>query len=291
MSLYTEQYDAAVPIIASLLWSSQAEQPTPIVKQLKLLNTQIQAKNSQNRRRQDDGTLDLDLFTWLHEQIKDAAFHWPETWNIEWEQFMEYYQSLPKQQLRKIPFDKVGFDVGHDSDAQLERHLESKSDFESSFTANKETQDQSGPESNADSDSDSDSGSDAEPDSNISSDLSSWKLCTMLNDVQVQAEKKYGIPFKAGSILGWCKRQGHGYTLIIRHQYHAKRMARVVSATSLPPHIQHMKDIASSARVNRGLNNPSKYDSRFVKGLGLVAYAVNNKLQLDPTSSLHPRNI
>ncbi|GMG07846.1 unnamed protein product [Aspergillus oryzae] len=162
MSLYTEQYDAAAPLIASLLWSSQAEQPTPIVKQLKLLNTQIQAKNSQNRRRQDDGTLDLDLFTWLREQIKDAAatyyisqdakkfrkaqarlkgaikrFHWPETWNIEWEQFMEYYQSLPKQQSRKIPFDKVGCNVGHDSDAQLERHLESKSDIESSFTTNR----------------------------------------------------------------------------------------------------------------------------------------------------------
>jgi hypothetical protein len=73
MSLYTEQYDAAAPLIASLLWSPPREQPIPTVKQLKSLNTQIQVKTNRNRRRQDDGTLDLDLFTWLRDQIKEAA--------------------------------------------------------------------------------------------------------------------------------------------------------------------------------------------------------------------------
>ncbi|KAE8407131.1 hypothetical protein BDV37DRAFT_280389 [Aspergillus pseudonomiae] len=118
-ALYGEEYDAATPLIASLVWSLTNEPPVQVVKQLKTLNNQIRAKNIQHKRRRDEGIIDVDFVSSFGSQMEDASLaffesgddkkflhtqeslrkaisksNWPTDWNVTWDQFLEYHETF-----------------------------------------------------------------------------------------------------------------------------------------------------------------------------------------------------
>jgi hypothetical protein len=275
MSFYSEEYETATPLIASLLWSLPGERPDHVVKQLRELNTQIRAKNIQAKRRQNEGLINVELFLSLGDQLQEAAttvagsdeerflesqetlqnaieeFKWPDDWNIELDQFTEYCEALAKlddntsgtQDIAQAPYDG---DLGQ-SDSEV-------SDMDELFDDN----------------------------------ISNWQSATPLDDIRHEAEKEYGIPFTQGAVLGWSGSEESGYSLIVGSQYDGKRIARVIQSTNLPSHVNDNMSIELNSRAEQVINNETVYDSRLVEGIGLVAWKVNARHELDPTSSLHP---
>jgi hypothetical protein len=278
MSFYSEEYETATPLIASLLWSLPGERPDHVVKQLKELNTQIRTKNIQAKRRQNEGLINVELFLSLGDQLQEAAttvagsdeerflesqetlqnaieeFQWPEDWNIEIDQFTEYCEALAKvddntsgmQDIAQAPYDG---DLGQ-SDSEA-------SDIDELFDDN----------------------------------ISNWQSATPLDDIRHEAEKEYGIPFTQGAVLGWSGSEASGYSLIVGSQYDGKKIARVTQATNLPSHVDDNMSIKLNSRAGQAINNETVYDSRLIEGIGLVAWKVNARHELDPTSSLHPGKV
>ena len=116
-TLYREEYDAATPLIASLIWSLTNEPTLQVVKQLKTLNNQIRAKNIQHKRRRDEGIIDVEFLSSFGSRMEDASLayfesedeekflhtqdslreaiiksNWPADWNVTWDQFLEYHE-------------------------------------------------------------------------------------------------------------------------------------------------------------------------------------------------------
>lgn len=222
MSFYSEEYETATPLIASLLWSLPGERPDQVIKQLKGLNTQIRTKNNQAKRRQNEGLINVELFMSLGDQLQEATavnaesgeerfletqetlrnaiqeFKWPEDWNIELEQYTEYCEAL-----EKMEGNSSGMQDGSQADGDLSQSDSEVSDY----------------------------------DEHLDGDSSNWQSATALDDVRRGAEKEYGIPFTAGPILGWSGDEESGYYLIIGYQYNGKIIARVIRSTNLPTHV------------------------------------------------------
>ncbi|KAE8159244.1 hypothetical protein BDV40DRAFT_303405 [Aspergillus tamarii] len=118
-TLYSEEYDAATPLIASLIWSLTNEPALQVVKQLKTLNNQIRAKNIQHKRRRDEGIIDVEFLSSFGSRMEDASLayfesedeekflhtqdalreaiiksNWPADWNVTWDQFLEYHEAF-----------------------------------------------------------------------------------------------------------------------------------------------------------------------------------------------------
>ena len=135
-SLYDEEYDAAAPLIASMFWSSTSEQ-LQASEQIKVLNRQIRAKNIQRNLRASTGCIDIGVLISTAKCLQNASLElaksgdttsfkfakrelqesikthkWPESWGVEWDQFLDYHtnrlskDSLSNADIMKIPMDK-----------------------------------------------------------------------------------------------------------------------------------------------------------------------------------------
>ncbi|KAF4211686.1 hypothetical protein CNMCM6805_000661 [Aspergillus fumigatiaffinis] len=278
MSFYNEEYETATPLIASLLWSLPGERPDHVVKQLKELNTQIRAKNIQAKRRQNEGLINVELFLSLGDQLQEAAttvagsdeerfleyqetlqnaieeFKWPEDWNIELDQFTEYCEALAKLGDNSSGTQDIA-SAPYDSD--LGQSDSEASDMDELFDDN----------------------------------ISNWQSATPFDDIRHEAEKEYGIPFTQGAVLGWSGSEESGYSLIVGSQHGGKKIARIIQSTNLPSHVDDNMSIELNSRAKQAINHETVYDSRLIEGIGLVAWKVNARHELDPTSSLHPGKV
>jgi hypothetical protein len=112
---YTEEYDIAEPLIASILWGHSRERQQASV-QLDSVNDQIQAKNIRYKIPKSSGCIDIAAFKTASEQLDQASIAFtgnqdttlflhakknlnkcirlcklPKTWNIEWEEFLDFH--------------------------------------------------------------------------------------------------------------------------------------------------------------------------------------------------------
>jgi hypothetical protein len=114
-SYYEEEYQAATPLIASILWGKQSER-NQLVIQLDTLNDQISAKNTALNLPPDDGliitpafSIAADLLSEASLQLLDSgetakffkvkkyinstidAYQFPSIWKITWNEFLDYH--------------------------------------------------------------------------------------------------------------------------------------------------------------------------------------------------------
>lgn len=69
---YEEEYEAATPLIASILWGKQSER-SQIVQQLETLNTQISAKNTAQNLPSDESLIIIPAFSIAADIFKEAS--------------------------------------------------------------------------------------------------------------------------------------------------------------------------------------------------------------------------
>ncbi|KAJ5768147.1 hypothetical protein N7533_000730 [Penicillium manginii] len=114
-SYYEEEYQAATPLIASILWGNQSER-NQLVTQLDTLNNQISTKNTALNLPPDDGliitpafSIAADLLSEASMQLLDSgetakffevkkyinstidAYQFPSIWKITWNEFLDYH--------------------------------------------------------------------------------------------------------------------------------------------------------------------------------------------------------
>ncbi|THC87708.1 hypothetical protein EYZ11_012848 [Aspergillus tanneri] len=254
MSIYSEEYETATPLIASLLWSLPAKcRPNEGLINVELfisLGDQLQEAATV------DAGSDEERFLELQETLRNAIqeFRWPEDWNIELEQFTEYCEALQRMD-GNYPESQDGQQVS--SNGTPEDYESEVSDLDELFDEN----------------------------------VSNWQSAVPLDDIRREAEKAYGIPFISGPVLGWSGDDRSGYSQIIGNQYHGKKIARVIQSMTLPTHVDDNMSVELNSRAQQILNDEINYDSRLVEGIGLVAWKVDPKHELDPTLSLHPGKV
>ncbi|OGE56162.1 hypothetical protein PENARI_c003G03280 [Penicillium arizonense] len=113
---YTEEYDIAEPLIASILWGRSRERQQASV-QLDSVNDQIQAKNIRYKIPKSNGCIDIAAFKTASEQLVQASITFagsqdttlflrakndldkcirlcklPKSWNIEWGEFLDFHR-------------------------------------------------------------------------------------------------------------------------------------------------------------------------------------------------------
>lgn len=113
---YTEEYDIAEPLIASVLWGRSSEKQQASI-QLDSVNGQIQAKNIRYKIPKANGCIDVAAFKAAAKQLGQASAAFagskdtrlflhakhdldecirigklPKTWNIEWEVFLDFHR-------------------------------------------------------------------------------------------------------------------------------------------------------------------------------------------------------
>ncbi|KAJ5110893.1 hypothetical protein N7532_001428 [Penicillium argentinense] len=114
-SHYIEEYEAATPLIASILWGDKTER-NEVIKQVEALNNQISAKNTLLNLSIDEGLIITPAFSIAADIIEEAslqylesrdtvqfyevekylnstidAYQFPSTWKIDWNQFLDYH--------------------------------------------------------------------------------------------------------------------------------------------------------------------------------------------------------
>ncbi|KAJ6142217.1 hypothetical protein N7497_011316 [Penicillium chrysogenum] len=157
---YTEEYDIAEPLIASILWGRSSERQQASV-QLDSVNDQIQAKNIRYKIPKANGCIDIAAFKTAAEQLGQASTAFagskdttlfshakndldecirlgklPKSWNIEWGEFLDFHRervgrsNIQRNQHRKNrnaqrdPFDEAEDGYG-DGDVQARYHDDS----------------------------------------------------------------------------------------------------------------------------------------------------------------------
>ncbi|KAK4863061.1 hypothetical protein LT330_010576 [Penicillium expansum] len=113
---YTEEYDIAEPLIASILWGRSNEKNQASI-QLHSVNSQIRAKNIRHKIPKGNGCIDIAAFKAAAEQLGQASTAFagskdtklfshakhnlekcirlgnlPKSWNIEWEVFLDFHR-------------------------------------------------------------------------------------------------------------------------------------------------------------------------------------------------------
>jgi hypothetical protein len=268
MALYEEEYQTATPLIASLLWGLPDEPTDALLKQLKALNTQIRRKNSHAKRQQNEGVIDVDLLPLLRNQIQEAA------------------------RSDKGPDEKLFLQTQADlqeaiSLAKWPKTWNIELDQFREYCAALADDNVSNIESTQDSSSSTEESELSDLDELFDEDLMDWQIAVPLDIIRHKAEKTHGIPFMPGPILGWSGDERSGYSLIIGSQCQGKKIARVMRSTYLPAHLDDSMSIELNTRAHRQVDGVT-YDSKVIDGVGLVAWKVGGKHELDPTLSLHP---
>ena len=303
-SLYDEEYDAAAPLIASMFWSSTSEQ-LQASEQIKVLNRQIRAKNIQRNLRASTGCIDIGVLISTAKCLQNASLElaksgdttsfkfakrelqesikthkWPESWGVEWDQFLDYHtnrlskDSLSNADIMKIPMDKSP-ELQVDKDAYSEDGSYPRSEApmdeeayseDGSYPLDKPTEDESRQQAR--------------------SQLPRWMKSVSLHTIRQNAQKaygSYGFLLGIGSHLGQHKTTDGRALVILGYEFQGKQIARV------KPGDENLRSELNNPQEQEIGFGPEGRTSHHVKGIGLVAWAVDEKQSLDPTKILYPK--
>ena len=357
-SLYDEEYDAAAPLIASMFWSSTSEQ-LQASEQIKVLNRQIRAKNIQRNLRASTGCIDIGVLISTAKCLQNASLElaksgdttsfkfakrelqesikthkWPESWGVEWDQFLDYHtnrlskDSLSNADIMKIPMDKSP-ELQVDKDAYSEDGSYPRSEAPMDEDAYSEdgsyprseapvdeeaysedgsyprseapvdeeaySEDGSYPRSEAPMDEEAysedgsyplDKPTEDESRQQARSQLPRWMKSVSLHTIRQNAQKaygSYGFLLGIGSHLGQHKTTDGRALVILGYEFQGKQIARV------KPGDENLRSELNNPQEQEIGFGPEGRTSHHVKGIGLVAWAVDEKQSLDPTKILYPK--